>query len=244
MTRIMLDALNSYAIPVPLPEGATMVAGYIDLADAWTPAAFQRFTNAGIQVVTIARSHLTRGAMVADCEPGCIWPPSNVVDVAPVVYCSESNWLAVRAAYTAANVAQPEYWVAAYPGTGPSIPPGAIGHQYADTGAYDISVMTDYIEGIDNMTTPTNIWQAPIPFTNADGTVTQVAAETVLYFADLYAGQAAANSAGLQTWMANITAQLATLQKTVAALVPTTPVAVSYTMNGTLTPEGGTSGQA
>jgi hypothetical protein len=53
-------------------------------------------------------------------------------------------WPTVRAAFTAANVAQPFYWVAAYPGSGANVPPGAVAHQWIDHGPYDESVTVDW----------------------------------------------------------------------------------------------------
>src|SRR5215469_14767175 len=66
------------------------------------------------------------------------------------IYCSESAWPTVRQAFTDAKVAEPWYWIAAYPGSvGDALFPGSAGHQWIDRGPYDESIFVDYIPGID-----------------------------------------------------------------------------------------------
>ena len=67
----------------------------------------------------------------------------------PLVYCSEALWPTVRQCFSNAGVIAPGYWIAAYPGIGPVLYPGSIGHQFVDHGAWDESVMADYLVGID-----------------------------------------------------------------------------------------------
>jgi murein L,D-transpeptidase YcbB/YkuD len=69
--------------------------------------------------------------------------------VDPTVYCSLSAWPTVRAAFAAAHVAEPHWWIAAYPGNGPNLYPGSIAHQYANPGLVDISVVADHWPGVD-----------------------------------------------------------------------------------------------
>lgn len=162
--RVMLDALNPNGIPIPLPLGATMIAGYIDLADAWSPLEWQRFENQAIVLVSIARKTETNGGDFLDVENGLDtqtagwegrvagWVKGRrAAGGSPGLYCSESIWSSVKAAMSNNGIiVQPNYWVAAYPGAGPTIPAGAVGHQYEDyQNLYDVSVMADFIEGID-----------------------------------------------------------------------------------------------
>ncbi len=62
----------------------------------------------------------------------------------------------MRGAFGDAHVLEPHYWVAAHPGAGATIPPGAIAHQYADTGPVDLSVVADYWPGVDPPPIPTS----------------------------------------------------------------------------------------
>jgi hypothetical protein len=77
----------------------------------------------------------------------------------PLVYFSQSRWQTVHQAFVNQGVPEPGYICAAYPGTGPVIPPGYVGHQYEDAGTYDISVVVDYLPGID----PTPVPPTPTP---------------------------------------------------------------------------------
>jgi hypothetical protein len=73
----------------------------------------------------------------------------------PTIYCNASTWPAVRAAFAAANVAEPHYWIAKYDGD-PTIPAGAVAKQYRGDVApgYDVSSVVDYWPGVDPA--PTN----------------------------------------------------------------------------------------
>jgi hypothetical protein len=70
----------------------------------------------------------------------------------PTVYCSASLWPTVRAAFTAAGVAQPHYWIAHYDGD-PTIPAGAVAKQYVDPpnsgGHWDLSAVAGHWPGVD-----------------------------------------------------------------------------------------------
>lgn len=246
--RVMLDALNPDGIPLPLPAGATMVAGYVDLSDRWPDSAFTRFQAAGAIVTTIARNASTNDGDFLDVEPGLATPAQapgwvtmrrNAGHAGPIVYCSYADWSNVRQAFSSQSVAEPDYWVADYPGIGPNLYDGSIGHQYTDTGAYDISVMADYIQGID-MTSPQAFWEQTIPFTNADGTVVQVPAQTVLTYADTYAGKALNVVNDPTVGNAALLNEIKTLQTSVASLaaavVKLTPAPQqNWTLSGTMT---------
>ena len=74
----------------------------------------------------------------------------------PLVYCSESTWPQVVQAFEDAQIPQPGYWIAGYPGSvgAGQLYVGAEGHQFIDHGPYDESVFVDYLVGIDPMPVP------------------------------------------------------------------------------------------
>jgi len=172
--RTFYDAIH----PANIPTTAQGVAGYVDGRYAWTAADWARFPHAVKARIAVFSS--TNDGHVLDVEAGCSTPanaPGWVVrrrraGVDPTVYCSLSQWPVVRAAFVAAKVAEPHWWVAAYPGNGANLYPGSIAHQYANPGPVDISIVADYWPGVD--TTPT-----PPPeddmFTDADRSMLQTA---------------------------------------------------------------------
>lgn len=158
MTRKMYDSVNAAAIPTD----AQMVAGYVHPSGyAWSDAAWARFPNAVHVKITPQVSTTGLGIHVLDVETGDATPAQapgwvraqRALGQDPTVYCSEGLWTTVQNAFNAAGVAQPHYWVAAYPGAGASIPNGAIAHQYAGStssgGNYDLSVVADFWPGVD-----------------------------------------------------------------------------------------------
>lgn len=138
-----------------LPEGGDLYAGYINGIYPNLGAVQARFP--GKTVVSISVDAAADEGDVLDVESGDAssqQAPAWVVmrrssGAVPSVYCSESNWPAVQAAFVQANVAQPSYWIAAYPGPGPVLYPGSVAHQYVDAGDYDASVVADYWPGVD-----------------------------------------------------------------------------------------------
>lgn len=166
MTRIMYDAVS----PNNVPSNATMVAGYIDGAYQSYNGLVARCPNA--IHVPIAVHSTTNNGIVGDVEAGDM-TPSNCVGwvvrrraagVDPTIYCSQSFWPQVRAAFKSQGVVEPHYWIAAY-----HTPPqatmidGAVAHQYTDyQGLYDISVVADFWPGVDQ-----NV-PNPIPITRKD----------------------------------------------------------------------------
>lgn len=151
MTRIMYDSITASNIP----RDAEMVAGYVDGKYKWSQSDWALFPNA--VHVPIAVFPWTNDGAVLDVENGDASPnqaPGWVnmrrqFGVDPSVYCSESVWDSVRAAFASAGIAQPHYWVAAHPGNGAVVPDGAVAHQWIDDGPYDRSVVVDYWPGID-----------------------------------------------------------------------------------------------
>lgn len=156
MTRTLYDAVT----PANIPASTSMVAGYIDGRYAWQPRDWARFPSA--VKVRIAVFPSTLDGDVLDCEQGDATPAQcpgwvrarRAVGADPTVYCSQAAWQSVINAFTAAGVAQPHYWIAAYPGGGSTNLPvlagiQAVAHQYIDTGAYDVSVVADFWPGVD-----------------------------------------------------------------------------------------------
>lgn len=131
-----------------IPTSAPMVAGYIDGLYAWSMADWARFPAA--VKVRIAVFATTNDGDVLDVEQGDATPSQAPAWVTmrraagddPTVYVNLSNVDATRAAFAAAGVRQPHYWLAHYDND-PTIPPGYVAKQYADEaliGAhYDLS---------------------------------------------------------------------------------------------------------
>lgn len=148
-----------------VPEHAENLLCYVDgHYPTNATEARKRFPKA--RVFTITLDGGTANADFVDCEPGACWPPSHAaawvkhrksIGKFAGVYCGESNWPEVKAAMKAAGVSTyvgQNYLIAAYPGDGPVIPKGAIGHQWQGSpgnspGHYDVSVFLDYIPGLD-----------------------------------------------------------------------------------------------
>lgn len=153
--RTMYDSTTASDIPA----NAEMVAGYVDGLYKWTPSDWARFPHA--VKVRIAVFQTTNDGTVLDVEQGNATPAQAVdwviarrkLNIDPTVYCSESNWPTVRAAFAARHVVQPHWWIAIYDGKR-AIPAGAIACQYANqpiTGAhFDLSAVADYWPGVDD----------------------------------------------------------------------------------------------
>lgn len=164
MTRTMYDAVS----PSGLPKGAPLYAGYVDGMYANVAQIKALFPNA--IVVGIAVSSHTNDGEVLDVEnydatpteaPGWV-QMRRAAGVDPSVYCNSSTWPAVIAAFAAAGVAAPHYWIAQYDGD-PTIPAGAVAKQFNDLGGYDISSVADVWPGIDPQETD-------MPLSDADKT--------------------------------------------------------------------------
>ena len=139
-----------------LPPGAAVYAGYDD--GAWPDAAaiLARF-HAPVVRVTVNPNDdegdmldVENGDATPTDAPGWVRRRRASGHAGPLVYMSASLWATVRQAFSAQGVPEPGYLVAAYDGVA-EIPPGAIGKQYAGTipPGYDISVVVDYLPGID-----------------------------------------------------------------------------------------------
>jgi hypothetical protein len=153
--RTMYDAVAAAGIPAD-PQ---MVAGYCDTIriPQWTDADWARFPRA--VKVRIAKKAGTPDGHVLDVESGNATPaqaPGWVLlrrsaGMDPSIYCNTSTWPAVRAAFTAAGVAQPHYWIARYDND-PTIPAGAVAKQHTQGATFDTSSVADVWPGVDTGT--------------------------------------------------------------------------------------------
>lgn len=172
--RTMADSTNAAS----LPEGMDLYAGYVDGRFQSYLGAVARFGAS--RVIPIAVFSTTNAGLVGDCENGDMTPKTAVTwvvmrrraGVDPTIYCSLAIWGAVQAAFAAAGVAQPHYWIAAYPGNGEALYPGAIAHQFVDAGPYDESVVVDYWPGFDPLPVPGPAASPPSPTNYPEDNVT------------------------------------------------------------------------
>lgn len=155
--RTMYDS----TVAADIPRTAAMVAGYVDGVPRWSAADWNWFPNA--IKVRIALDPATDDGQVLDVERGAANPDQapgwvrrrRAAGQIPTVYCSQALWATVRAEFARQDVAEPLWWIAAYPGTGPNtVPDGAVAHQFAgeNTGSgghYDLSAVLDYWPGVD-----------------------------------------------------------------------------------------------
>ena len=168
MTRILYDAIT----PTNIPANPQMVAGYVGGNSwTWTAKSWALFPNA--VKVRITCDYTQNDGHVGDCETGALTEAEapgwvrmrRASGIDPTIYCSTSRWPAVRASFAAQGVAQPHYWVAAYPGAGPTIPVGAIAHQYSDVGGFDTSIVADFWPGVDAPAPPIEEGEMLLVFT-------------------------------------------------------------------------------
>ena len=158
--------MESTDIPINTP----IVAGYVDGTYRWSDADWGRFPDA--VHVRIAVLATTNDGHVLDVEQGNATPDQAPAWVAarraagfdPTVYVNLANVQAVRAAFVAAGVPEPHYWLAHYDND-PTIPPGYVAKQYANpplAGAhYDASSVADFWPGVDTLATaPARIGQS------------------------------------------------------------------------------------
>jgi hypothetical protein len=160
--RTLYDAVTAANI-LAADRTPAMVAGYIDRIKLlpWSAADWALFP--GAVKVTIVKKASTNDGHVLDVERGDAEPVEapgwvkirRAAGADPTVYCNASTWPAVRAAFSAAGVSEPHYWIAKYDGD-PTIPAGAVAKQYRGDVApgYDVSSVVDYWPGVDPA--PTN----------------------------------------------------------------------------------------
>lgn len=169
MARYMVDSTSPADA---LAQPADMYAGYTD----------GRYVNVGAlragtdkPVVEISAIG-TNSGIVGDCEPGCIWPQSEIVDwvlmrrrsgVEPTVYVGAANLASVVAAFDQRGVTRPVvFWTAHYTNTphycgegcsyGRGLGVNVVATQYGGDliGHYDANTVKDYWPGVDSAEHP------------------------------------------------------------------------------------------
>lgn len=143
MTPLMGDGVT----PANIPEGLYAVAGYIDGPFAWPKLAWLRFR--GSRLVRIATIASTDDGDALDVENGDATPAQAPAWVemrrragfVPAVYCNQSTWPEVVAAFAAAAVNDPLSWRADWNVPTAHLVAGTIATQYAHDLApgYDLS---------------------------------------------------------------------------------------------------------
>lgn len=157
-----MRTLYDSTTPAAIPGSAGMVAGYLDPSPwAWSTADWARFPHA-VQVQVAVRADTPAGH-VLDVERGDATPVQapgwvqrrRAAGADPSVYCNLSTWPLVIAAFVAARVEQPHYWIAHYDGFA-SLPTmggiTAVAHQWANQPGgqhYDVSAVVDNWPGVD-----------------------------------------------------------------------------------------------
>jgi hypothetical protein len=145
----MYDSTNA----ADVPSGGSLYAGYINGKYQSYYGMVQRFgTNNVLSITVMAHTGLTDGwvaADILDIESGDALPSeapgwvTEMRDLArPIItcYCSrKGTWPATLAAFQAAKVPLPDFWIADYTNQ-PHLVPGSVATQWTDTGPYDISL--------------------------------------------------------------------------------------------------------
>ena len=156
--RRMADSVT----PANLPQGFDVYAGYCDGLYNDVLQIKAMFPGKPVLAFTVFATDIIGDYL--DVESGDATPAEAPAWIAkmrlaghpdPGVYCSEALWTTVKGEFQTQGVIEPPYIIAAYPGPGPVMIPGAIGHQWIDHGPYDESVVADYIPGVDPFPIPT-----------------------------------------------------------------------------------------
>jgi hypothetical protein len=155
MTRTMYDAINAGS----LPADGDLYAGYVDGNWPDKPAVAARFP--GKLVVGITVNPNDNIGVVGDGPPdNGAWDEwvnwvlkRRAAGEDPALNTNMSSWPAGKAAFKAAGVAAPHWWIADYDDD-PAIPAGAVAKQYASNSLYDTSSVVDYWPGVDTTPVP------------------------------------------------------------------------------------------
>lgn len=160
---LMVDCIGSNVDQAPTDvEGQAVAgyAGYLDCAPGYEyipsyEALKAKFPGVPVKSITTQPSSSPTAADVCDVEAGdyspaqgASWASSKIQANAgrPTVYCSESDLPTCQAEFTKLGhaVTDCDWWVAGFATPpDPSVPAGCIGHQYADMGTYDVSMVDE-----------------------------------------------------------------------------------------------------
>lgn len=149
--RTGYDSTSASAVPA----GGDIYLGYVDGNYRSYPGMVARFP--GKLVVPISVDPSSNAGLVFDGPPdNATWPGvvgwvvrrrSHGVD--PTVYTDLSSWPTAMAAFRAANVAYPHWWIAHYDGIAVVLD-GTVGKQYNSVAnRFDTSAFADYWPGVD-----------------------------------------------------------------------------------------------
>lgn len=142
-------------VAADLPAGCDLYAAYCDgQAVFGQPQSYREAVARFPGVPVLSISVDGNPADIGDVEKGALTIQQAIAIGYKTVYCSLANWAANINAYSAAGAPPPNWWVAAYPGSGAIIAAGAVAHQYVDAGPYDLSVVADYWPGVDPSPVP------------------------------------------------------------------------------------------
>jgi hypothetical protein len=156
--------------PPALPAGGDIYLAYLD--GQW-PFYSELATLFPGKIHVPISNHYHPQAQVLDFGEGAATDVTAAIDWCalrrsagkqPWLYCSASLWASVvKPAFAAARAELPWWWGAEWNGAKVLLDdPRCIGHQYASTPAYDVSVFADYLPGID-LPPPPPKPPAPIP---------------------------------------------------------------------------------
>jgi hypothetical protein len=234
----MADSVTPTDIPVLDPATGRpwdLVAGYIDGVPRWPADAWDRFPDS--VHVRIALDPATNDGDVLDIERGAANPDQapgwtqrrRAAGADPTNYCNASTWPAVRAAYAAAGVPEPHWWIAQYDGVAELLP-GTVAKQYADPpgsgGHWDLTAAADTWPGIDKEDSVTITWDDQIsPDGLVDATGKQITdkPKNFLGYGDTFAKQAkdigVSNGAKLDAVLAQLGAAVTAEQQRDAELL-------------------------
>lgn len=222
--RTMYDAVTATNIP----RKAQMVAGYVDTISIpqWSVADWALFPDAvHVEIVKKATSifgnvlDVEKGDATAAQIPGWL-TAMRARGFVPSVYTSYSNWNAVQQAVNNAGIAHPPYWIADYSQNSMTWWPtlngiDAIAWQYTDPGAYDISLVTPYWEGINGMVMElTDL--VPVPNLDSNGNYTGDGADAPV--SDLLRFSDASVRWLVEKWVPYVNGVLASIVTQVSAL--------------------------
>ena len=151
----MYDAINVNN----LPTGGDLYAGYDDGNWPDADAIAKRFPGKLVLRITVNPSHNI--GIIGDGPPdNGTWQQwvgwvqkRRAAGADPWINTNQSSWSAGKAAFAAAKVAEPHWWIAHYDNN-PAIPVGALMKQYASNNKYDTSSCAAYLPGIDPKPTP------------------------------------------------------------------------------------------
>lgn len=160
--RTAADSI-SLANLIPVAGQFDVLMGYDD--GQWPDAASiaEQFPGKTVVRITVAPDDnegdmldVESGDATPTDAPGWVTRRRLAGHIGPLVYFPDSWRADVVQAFADQGVALPGLFAAAMPGSGAVLQqPGDAGHQYADNGSIDFSVLVDYLPGIDPAPSPT-----------------------------------------------------------------------------------------